>query len=66
MQTYQTTTYVQSQQRSSGIGTGAAVGLGVGALAAGGLAGYAIAGGFRSSTPPPDDVCHLFSIINSL
>lgn len=42
--------YVQPQQRS-GMGTGAAVGLGVGALAAGGLAGYALAGGFSSDSP---------------
>lgn len=33
------------------MGTGAAVGLGVGALAAGGLAGYALGGGFSSNSP---------------
>ncbi|KAJ0169741.1 hypothetical protein K1T71_014347 [Dendrolimus kikuchii] len=50
-----TTTYVQSEQRR-GMGTGAAVGLGVGALAAGGLAGYALGGGFSSDSPTREEV----------
>ncbi|XP_045506278.1 uncharacterized protein LOC123702545 [Colias croceus] len=41
--------YAPQQRR--GLGTGAAVGLGVGALAAGGLAGYALGGGFSSDSP---------------
>ncbi|XP_046975422.1 galectin-4-like isoform X1 [Vanessa cardui] len=45
--------YVQGDQRR-GLGTGAAVGLGVGALAAGGLAGYAMAGGFSNDSPPSE------------
>ncbi|XP_048485795.1 galectin-5 isoform X12 [Plutella xylostella] len=44
------------QQQRSGMGTGAAVGLGVGALAAGGLAGYALGGGFSSHDSPVDEV----------
>ncbi|XP_022118966.2 galectin-5 [Pieris rapae] len=48
------TTYAAPQQRQ-GLGTGAAVGLGVGALAAGGLAGYALGGGFSSDSPTRDE-----------
>ncbi|CAH2987699.1 unnamed protein product [Chilo suppressalis] len=53
---YQTSYAGQPQRR--GLGTGAAVGMGVGALAAGGLAGYALGGGFSSNndtseTAPP-------------
>ncbi|RVE41753.1 hypothetical protein evm_013603 [Chilo suppressalis] len=44
---YQTSYAAQPQRR--GLGTGAAVGMGVGALAAGGLAGYALGGGFSSN-----------------
>ncbi|XP_034838177.1 galectin-7-like [Maniola hyperantus] len=40
----------QPEQRR-GLGMGAAAGVGVGALAAGGLAGYAMAGGFSSDSP---------------
>ncbi|XP_059044847.1 galectin-7-like [Achroia grisella] len=47
-------TYVTQQRR--GLSTGAAVGLGVGALAAGGLAGYALGGGFSSDSPPREEV----------
>ncbi|XP_063836822.1 galectin-4-like isoform X2 [Ostrinia nubilalis] len=53
VQGYTAAPYEAPQQRS-GMGTGAAVGLGVGALAAGGLAGYAIGGGFRSDSPPSE------------
>ncbi|KAM3958633.1 LOW QUALITY PROTEIN: galectin-7 [Aphomia sociella] len=53
---YETTTYVAAQQQRRGLGTGAAVGLGVGALAAGGLAGYALGGGFSSDSPPREEV----------
>ncbi|CAH4034310.1 unnamed protein product [Pieris brassicae] len=48
------TTYAAPQQRQ-GLGTGAAVGLGVGALAAGGLAGYALGGGFSSDSPTREE-----------
>ncbi|OWR48605.1 Galectin-12, partial [Danaus plexippus plexippus] len=44
-------TVPQYTQERRGMGTGAAVGLGVGALAAGGLAGYALGGGFSSNSP---------------
>ncbi|XP_028161027.1 galectin-4-like isoform X1 [Ostrinia furnacalis] len=53
VQGYTSAPYGAPQQRS-GMGTGAAVGLGVGALAAGGLAGYALGGGFRSDSPPSE------------
>ncbi|XP_050559730.1 galectin-4 [Spodoptera frugiperda] len=43
---------VQGQQRG-GVGTGAAVGMGAAALAAGGIAGYAMGGGFNSPSTPP-------------
>ncbi|XP_041968790.1 galectin-7-like [Aricia agestis] len=47
-----TTSYAPSAMpERRGLGTGAAVGLGVGALAAGGLAGYALGGGFSSDSP---------------
>ncbi|XP_068625887.1 galectin-5-like [Battus philenor] len=50
------TTYVNQQPQRRGLGTGAAVGLGVGALAAGGLAGYALGGGFSSDSPTREEV----------
>ncbi|CAK1587989.1 unnamed protein product [Parnassius mnemosyne] len=49
-------TYVGTQAQRRGLGTGAAVGLGVGALAAGGLAGYALGGGFSADSPTHDEV----------
>ncbi|KAL0852700.1 hypothetical protein ABMA27_012535 [Loxostege sticticalis] len=55
VQGYSTASYAAAPQRS-GMGTGAAVGLGVGALAAGGLAGYALGGGFRSDDSPTTEV----------
>ncbi|CAG5030265.1 unnamed protein product [Parnassius apollo] len=48
-------TYAGTQAQRRGMGTGAAVGLGVGALAAGGLAGYALGGGF-SDSPTHEEV----------
>ncbi|CAH2062534.1 unnamed protein product, partial [Iphiclides podalirius] len=53
---YETTYVTQQQQQRRGLGTGAAVGLGVGALAAGGLAGYALGGGFSSDSPTREEV----------
>lgn len=46
----------QVGMQRQGMGTGAAVGLGVGALAAGGLAGYALGGGFSSGDSPHEEV----------
>ncbi|XP_061726094.1 galectin-4-like [Cydia pomonella] len=48
--------YAPVQQQRSGVGTGAAVGIGVAGLAAGGLAGYALGGGFSSDSPPREEV----------
>ncbi|KAL4714841.1 hypothetical protein ACJJTC_002700 [Scirpophaga incertulas] len=61
---YQTT--VMSGPQRSGMGTGAAVGLGVGALAAGGLAGYALGGGFSSDSPTSEvvNVIHHTNVVN--